>query len=186
MSFWSKYTHDTVSLFPSADVKIFKADFKLVSTQNVPLLLFFCVVCVFLSKTVAAFPFDLEWKIHLLCFCTNTNNTSSGSYTRIYNTNMYSWCFWYVRVGACVYEGWFLYRRRNMENFNSKYFCPSYSTPTHALSNFIVLVHFMRKMLHCVHFNTKEMGVSMWQKQKIAHFIDRFSTDEALSQWFIA
>lgn len=58
------------------DVKIFKADFEFdICIECVPLL-FSSFGARFLSKTVAAFPFDLDRKIHLLCSCANANNTS--------------------------------------------------------------------------------------------------------------
>lgn len=76
--------------------------------------------------------------------------------------------------GACT-KGGFYVRRRNAPNMeNSKYILSLvFDTNAHCL-----ILSYVRyvEMLHCVHFNTKEMGVSMWQKQKIAHFIDRFCT----------
>lgn len=57
------------------DVKIFKADFKFdICIECVPLL-FSSFGARFLSKTVAAFPFDLDRKIHLLYFGAGASET---------------------------------------------------------------------------------------------------------------
>lgn len=169
MSFWSKYTHETVLLLSNAwlrcDAMLWMLKFsKPISSwclQNVP-----CPSHFYLSKTVAAIPFDLDRKIHLLCFCANVNNTHHFSYIVL--------LILCVCVGACT-KGGFYVRRRNAPNMeNSKYiFSLVFDTNAHCL-----ILSYVRyvEMLHCVHFNTKEMGVSMWQKQKIAHFIDRFCT----------
>lgn len=203
MSFWSKYTHDTLTvslLLPSAwcdveDVKNFQSRFQVsIYAQNVcraPPIFLSVYVVVFLSKTIAAFSFDLNRKIHLLCFCTNANNTSSFS---CMHTNTFMVLLICAYVWVRIYEGWFLCVNEGATHTKHGKFqfqnilvpriwhqrtLTHTHTHSHALSNSIIRVqqqHFVREMLHCVHFNTIEMGVSMWQKQKIAYFIDRLGT----------
>lgn len=121
----------------------------------------------------------------------------SSSFHFISRIRTYSWCFWYVRVGAHTKGGFYVYIewedniahqtwKISIQNILSLAFDTSALTHTNTHCLILSYTRFMREMLHCVHFDTKEMGVSMWQKQKIAHFIDRFRTVYALSQWCIA
>lgn len=87
--------------------------------QNVP-----CPSHFYLSKTVAAIPFDLDRKIHLLCFCANVNNTHHFSYIVL--------LILCVCVGVRVRRVVFMCEGATHQTWKiQNIFCPSYLTPTH-------------------------------------------------------